>query len=76
MIEIATLVLTLCIPYSIVVGLLVSWNQESPPSTVEDSKDTVRMLEAHKGNLQVQVAQLRSALLTVSNANNNKGDQG
>ena len=76
MIEIATLLITLCIPYAIVVLLLVLWNQESPPSTVEDSKDTVRMLSAHKGNLEVQVAQLRSALDTVNTISNIKHNRG
>lgn len=76
MIAIATLLITICIPYAIVVLLLVLWNQESPPSTVdgtvEDSEHTVKMLSAHKGNLEVQVAQLRSALDTVSTTSNIK----
>ena len=76
MIEIATLLITLCIPYAIVVGLLVLWNQESPPSTVEDSEHTVKMLSAHKGNLEVQVAQLRSALDTVNTISNIKHNRG
>ena len=76
MIEIAALLITLCIPYAIVVLLLVLWNQESPPSTVEDtvdnSKHTIKMLSAHKGNLEVQVEQLRSALDTVNRASSTK----